>query len=994
MLTKAKRFFRNPIYLLAVVVSLAVVGVGAAFAISVFAGSAPEGWEQEDADAITTRNPYVLYLDEGDYGDHVDVSFDVTRHLEQSSTDYKQINSYTERTESTYYGVKARVSGTRAAYYWYDENGTQQSVNGVPNLLSYLPNEYTVNKVWNEAPIDSNAKVWLYATKSVDACSFDNVTENINISFCCASIPIDVYKSQMMSSDGSKRLNQSFSNPYSPGVVRIQCQSKEGYTTYTFDDAKANWGCEDTMQAYRYDIGSYGFGAGDPGVSYSLVLGGSTSAPPILGVVRNNSTVNAGLWGYQAPAIIAAYAPNYEYTVPITTDRTISAEPSTVEGTSGESSDLTYHEYSSFTLKKSPAGGFYFTEDTGSAEIPYAESREDNDRINDSKTNIPNEVGDTVNLYSVADPTKLLRTQKVSKIGQSYSTWTETEDSRTFTVTGTVKNSSGDVISTFHQPAGPVSDESNTLGFMHITADSGSFEFHENTAGDLVTIRGIGSSGGLSAKMGVKVHYDMSPLENDYTHVQYAANSGYVSSDHEYALENPIGDGDGRADIISTNYGGISTFIDQGSPHMNADDGLFARTVKLSGTSDANKAPMYSANGTDYKMIDAWQLMDNGSDILWPVGTNDMVNVTVGDLFKSLSSTAGYDSADVYGNAQNKFQFDSTTGLFLYTFTVQPKVGKTVSYVAEYTDSNNVTRTFPLSGKYLPAIYEPGSNVTVKDKLNIEGWTFAGWEIDESSLPAGTTLADIGSIMKDGDGKVTSFIMPDCHVVMKGVLTPPDTQFTLTYNTNENESGGAYDLWDEITPSVPQDENGVDAPTQTFGVADCTPVYDRTDVAGVEHYKYEYTFPERTTTAETHRFIGWREESYYGSPVQKIRVSLETTEYTVYAMWSATVTYKPNYPGATESDVVETYDVHEDSYVNVKSGDIFTTPAHAEFKRWNIKADGTGTDYDYGNGFSFYSVSGEVTLYAQWDWDTFRLAYDKNTDATVNDMPADVDEVY
>ena len=205
------------------------------------------------------------------------------------------------------------------------------------------------------------------------------------------------------------------------------------------------------------------------------------------------------------------------------------------------------------------------------------------------------------------------------------------------------------MISTFTQPAGPVDgNDYDTLGFMHITADSGSFEFHDNTAGNLLTIKGIGSSGGLSAKMGVKVHYDMSPLKDNYAHVQYAANSGYVSSDHEYALENPVGDGDGRADIISTNYGGISTFIDQGSPYIYANDGLFDRTVKLSGTSDANKAPMYSANGTDYQMIDAWQLTNEDSDIFWPISGNATVNVTVEELLKSLSGRSGYDDADVY----------------------------------------------------------------------------------------------------------------------------------------------------------------------------------------------------------------------------------------------------------------------------------------------------------------------------------------------------------
>ena len=950
MLTKAKQFFRNPIYLLAVVVSLAVVGVGSAFAISVFADGAPEGWEQEDADAITTRNPYVLYLDEGDYGDHVDVSFDVTRHLEQSSTDYKQINGYTEKTETTYYGVKARVSGTRAAYYWYDENGTQQRVNGSYDLRALLPDRYTVKSVWEEA-IDPNAKVWLYATKSVDARSFDNVTENINISFCCASIPIDVYKSNIIGGDYYKKLNQdNYNSRYAAATVRGYCSGQEGYKTYTFAEAKANWGCEDMTQSYYYDIGSYGFSTSDSGVSYCVVLGGTNDAPPMAGVVRNYTSLSIGIWGYYTPPVIAAYAPNYEYEVPLTITQNKPAESPTVEDSSGESSEVTYRNYSSFPLKKSPAGGFYFTETTGSASIPYAKSKKNKESTEKVKTDLPDIPGEPVTLYSNADPTKLLRKQTVSQTERSYSTWTETENSRTFTVTGTVKNSSGDVISTFHQPAGPVSDESNTLGFMHITADSGSFEFHENTAGDLVTIRGIGSSGGLSAKMGVKVHYDMSPLDS-YSHVQYAANSGYVSSDHEYALENPIGDGDGCADIISTNYGGISTFIDQGSPYMNADDGLFARTVKLSGTSDANKAPMYSANGTDYQMIDAWQLKNNGSDIFWPIGTHDMVSVTVGDLFKALSGSASYSSADMYDNAQNRFEFDNTTGLFLYTFEVTPIVGNTVSYVAEYEDSSGVTHNFPLPGRYLPSLHDSGSTVTVKEKLNVYSWSFDGWKIDESSLPSGVAIQNV---VKAGDD-VTSFTMPDCSVVLKGRLTPPDINFVLRYDTNvsyydevqDEYHYGRYDL--SSTPTVPENSTGDEAPTQTFRLTDCDMVfYDYDDDSGVDYYNYEYTFPARTTTAEGYHFGGWYQDEYYGnvSPVTKISVNRYETKYTVYAIWQAKVTYKPNYTGATQPDVTDTYDVNDYS-AQVRSSRTFTPPERATFKCWNTEADGTGTGYDY-----------------------------------------------
>lgn len=55
------------------------------------------------------------------------------------------------------------------------------------------------------------------------------------------------------------------------------------------------------------------------------------------------------------------------------------------------------------------------------------------------------------------------------------------------------------------------------------------------------------------------------------------------------------------------------------------------------------------------------------------------------------------------------------------------------------------------------------------------------------------------------------------------------------------------------------------------------------------------------------------------------------------------------------------------------------------FKHWNTKSDGSGESYSPGDGIS---VSGDITLYAQWAPIKYVLSYDKSYDDAEGDVPS------
>lgn len=115
------------------------------------------------------------------------------------------------------------------------------------------------------------------------------------------------------------------------------------------------------------------------------------------------------------------------------------------------------------------------------------------------------------------------------------------------------------------------------------------------------------------------------------------------------------------------------------------------------------------------------------------------------------------------------------------------------------------------------------------------------------------------------------------------------------------------------------------------------------------------------------------------------RVSVETRG-TEYAYRSRTLTTKPLDPAVGAGQSAIRYDP------NVGDGDAFrkagdpgtqaTTPEAATFLRkgyafagWNTKADGTGTAYKAGAGIAYPAEGQTLTLYAQWEANTYKTEF-------------------
>ena len=112
-----------------------------------------------------------------------------------------------------------------------------------------------------------------------------------------------------------------------------------------------------------------------------------------------------------------------------------------------------------------------------------------------------------------------------------------------------------------------------------------------------------------------------------------------------------------------------------------------------------------------------------------------------------------------------------------------------------------------------------------------------------------------------------------------------------------------------------------------------------------------------------------------------------TTYGYIKNMWltkNYTITYNNNGGGTVPS--AQTF---EEGTRTISS----TTPSRTgySFKHYNTKANDTGTSYDPNDSIS---LTGNVTLYAIWQANTYTVSYSKNCDATVNNMPSSQTKTY
>ena len=212
------------------------------------------------------------------------------------------------------------------------------------------------------------------------------------------------------------------------------------------------------------------------------------------------------------------------------------------------------------------------------------------------------------------------------------------------------------------------------------------------------------------------------------------------------------------------------------------------------------------------------------------------------------------------------------------------------------------------------------------------GWSLTWWASSPDYSPGST------------------FDMPDHNVTLYGVWR--DSTYTVTYDAN-NGSG-----------STTTDPNLANNST--------------------------YTVKNNSFTAPTGKhFTGWNTQANGSGTGYAAGATFTITgNVTLYAQWAYdtfTVSYDANTgTGSMSSDLNQPYN---STYATKSNG--FTAPANKHFTGWNTQANGSGTGYAAGATFT---ITGNVTLYAQWAYDTFTVSYDANTGT--GSMSSDLNQPY
>ena len=253
-------------------------------------------------------------------------------------------------------------------------------------------------------------------------------------------------------------------------------------------------------------------------------------------------------------------------------------------------------------------------------------------------------------------------------------------------------------------------------------------------------------------------------------------------------------------------------------------------------------------------------------------------------------------------------------------------------YAQWQANTYNVTYNVNGGGSAAPSTQSATTDSTITVSSTVPsrtGYNFAGWNTLASGL--GTPRTSGGT-----------FTMPASHVTLYAQWNPQT--LAISYNGN----GGT---------NVPGGQNGVVDSSVTISA----------------------TVPTRTG----YTFTGWNTAAN-GSGTSRASGAtfvMPTTAVTLFAQWQAipyAVTYEANNgtgaPTATSHTYLDT----------VTLSSTLPTRAGYWFNGWNTEANGSGSGYT--DGGSLTMPAANVTLYAQWVADLYRVVYNANGGV---DAPAD-----
>ena len=347
---------------------------------------------------------------------------------------------------------------------------------------------------------------------------------------------------------------------------------------------------------------------------------------------------------------------------------------------------------------------------------------------------------------------------------------------------------------------------------------------------------------------------------------------------------------------------------------------------KITGGGTANLNGTFKIDLTGASLVDgnSWTLVDAGTRNYNLTAVQD----GSGNAFTANTPVAGsWQLVSVTPGGTNTWTFSQTTGV------LSLQVIGAVTYSVTYNANSASSGTAPTDAS---SPYTAGASVTVlanTGTLARTGYTFTGWN----------TATDGSGTHYDATGSVT-LTMPAGNVNLHA-----EWSATVTYLDNSASSGTAP------TDATFYTQN------QSATAASNSGTLARTG----------YTFGGWNTAANG---SGTSYAPGSGS------ISMNSGNVTLYAMWTATVTYLAN--SATSGTVPtdgNTYTQNQSATAANNTGSLEQTGFI--FSGWNTAADGSGITYAAGSG-NIPMSGGDVTLYAKWTA-TFTLTYTAGANGSI-----------
>jgi uncharacterized protein (TIGR02145 family)/uncharacterized repeat protein (TIGR02543 family) len=327
------------------------------------------------------------------------------------------------------------------------------------------------------------------------------------------------------------------------------------------------------------------------------------------------------------------------------------------------------------------------------------------------------------------------------------------------------------------------------------------------------------------------------------------------------------------------------------------------------------------------------------------------------------------------------------------TVTITMDGDKTLTAGFGKRDATKFTVTFNRNGATVGSVEavtaDSGATITLPGQGSLErsGYSFAEWSINANGTGTKYGAEQTYTVTKD----VTLFArwIPKYNVTFsdngatggsapQAITADSGSVVAMPVQGNLAKTGHTFDGWNTKSDGTGTGYGVGQTYTVTSNVTlyakwtaiNCTVTFNGNGATGGipsamnAAYGGSITLPSMTRTK--YNFGGWNTNSSgtgtdYGAGTSYSVIG----NVTLYAKWMAYPVYSVIYDknGATSNILSEPGLYVDSGFIITLPGQGTMTKVGYNFGGWNTNSSGTGTDYDAG---AFYSVMGNVTLYAKW----------------------------